>query len=125
MTSITSCANELKQARDNLSSYKKDNEDIFKQLVLLKGLVKEAGATLTIKMIEENETSFEIDGMEFEVKQVVRPFHTMDAIKHAIENEVKLDEYLKTVNITKSNLAARKSKKRKVKAVEEVEEVTN
>lgn len=113
MESLQEIAAQLKQAKDDVTNFKKEHADVFKRRTELNQVVKSLAEELSEKMKECNQTSFEYGGMEFEIKQSTRTVHDMETLKGTMSDET-FNEYIENVTVTKSNLAARRQKKRKL-----------
>lgn len=103
----------LKSLIDEQKAFKKEHKDIFKQNTNFNKEIRAAKDALVAKMKVEGLSTFEHEGMEFNLKESSTETHNPELINEMVGDTRKFEEYMEKVRKEKVDVNTRKAKRQK------------
>jgi predicted transcriptional regulator len=106
-------ANKLKELVEAQKAFKKEYKDVFKKNTEFNKEVRAAKDALVAKMKADSVTSYEYDGMEFNLKETTTEKHNSELINELLGDTSKFEDYMSQVRGDKADVSTRKAKRQK------------
>ena len=103
----------LKALVEEQKAFKKEHKDVFKQNTTFNKEVRAAKDALVAQMKADGLTSFEHEGMEFNLKETSTEKHNPELINELLGDTSKFEEYMEQVRADKADVSTRKAKRQK------------
>ena len=106
-------ATNLKALVEEQKAFKKENKEIFKENARFNKEVRAAKDELVAQMKADGLSTYEFDGMEFNLKETVTESHNSELINELVGDTSKFEEYMGRVRKEKADVNTRRAKRQK------------